>query len=845
MSAEHLIPLPGSDWKLWRECSLRSAGFPVELASRFSDPAIVREALAEESGGDFVDRYTEAVDRSVKALRSFVELPGFREAVAWQNPAILHNWLTKMAHSGDDRKLRKNRYMKAVASYAQRYFTKNDTIGFFGPVGWATWDDDVAELQVTTGAKLLRRRATYFETWAIEALAGVLAEDPRLRPWLRPRLVAGCWRDASSVNRPYAAPFPLDAEQAALLDACDGSRTVRQLAQAFETSQRWDEPEIISQLTTWCDQELVELDFAGPIEARPELRLRQQLESIGDDEARLHALEQLTRLEAARYRVTLSRGDPEGVADACVNLARVFEDITKRKSSRNDGKMYAGRTLVYEDTRRDVDVTLGASVLAELAPPLRIVLDSAAWLIARAGEVLHDRLRDLVRAYQSDTGGSGMPLPELLARSTPILHPWNPGDSPLGAVREEFQSRWARVLGEPEWVQSWQTDPEPADAPPPDDPEEPDTVKPRPPPRGPDDAGTVKPKPPPRGPDEATLADGETASGHRPDEVAIGEARAPRRQFASRDLVERAARLFPPAPAPWAGAMHLSPDIMIAARDAQAVNDGDFAFVLGELHLANNTLQARPFVEMHDDPDALLAATESDFGDERVYYVPTRKSPQVNSRAYPSAILPPSYTYWCLHDDSGGAAGPVIPAGTMTVFLDGDRLRVRDRDGREFGLLAVLDEQLAWPIADIFAPIPKRRHQPRFSIDKLVLHRESWHFLADELDWAFASTPAERFREAQHWCREQAIPSRVFYKLSTEEKPCFGDLSSVALVECLAQAIRAAVEQDETATVGLSEMLPDLHQAWLPGPDGEMYTSELRFVAVNPHGTDNILDTPS
>lgn len=42
----------------------------------------------------------------------------------------------------------------------------------------------------------------------------------------------------------------------------------------------------------------------------------------------------------------------------------------------------------------------------------------------------------------------------------------------------------------------------------------------------------------------------------------------------------------------WTAARYLSPDIMIAADGAEAVARGDFTLVLGELHLAANTLGA-------------------------------------------------------------------------------------------------------------------------------------------------------------------------------------------------------------------------------------------------------------
>lgn len=42
----------------------------------------------------------------------------------------------------------------------------------------------------------------------------------------------------------------------------------------------------------------------------------------------------------------------------------------------------------------------------------------------------------------------------------------------------------------------------------------------------------------------------------------------------------------------WTTARYLSPDVLIAAESTEAIERGDFTLVLGELHMASNTLGA-------------------------------------------------------------------------------------------------------------------------------------------------------------------------------------------------------------------------------------------------------------
>src|SRR5215208_1637537 len=74
-----------------------------------------------------------------------------------------------------------------LASYLQRYCTKNDTIGFFGPVAWGRFSESPEPITTRPGEDLLAARRVYFEGWAIDALADLLTEDPAMRPWLAPR----------------------------------------------------------------------------------------------------------------------------------------------------------------------------------------------------------------------------------------------------------------------------------------------------------------------------------------------------------------------------------------------------------------------------------------------------------------------------------------------------------------------------------------------------------------------------------------------------------------------------------------------------------------------------------
>lgn len=305
----------------------------------------------------------------------------------------------------------------------------------------------------------------------------------------------------------------------------------------------------------------------------------------------------------------------------------------------------------------------------------------------------------------------------------------------------------------------------------------------------------------------------------------------------SADLAERVAQHFPVRPAPWATAIHHSPDFMLAAADLGAVERDEYLFVLGELHLSFNTMESQLFVLQHDDPASLLTAAESDLGDRRIYSLPPKDELHGTSRvAPPSALMSPRYTYWARYPEAATPPAPIIPATDLTVHRQGGQLIVRSRSGAvEAPLSMVLGEQLSAAAVNAFKPLARDGHSPRIVIDRLVIARESWTFVARDVAWAAVRSEADRFLDARSWWLRNHLPECGFYTVPVEDKPTFVDFSSLAYVNILAKAIRRSAPEPN-GLLTLTEMLPDQSQLWLRDAAGGHYTSEFRILTVDQRG---------
>jgi Lantibiotic dehydratase, N terminus len=151
--AAHRVGL-GGDWELWPDFAVRSTGFGIAGLEVFGAP--------DEEG------------RLARVARD----PRFREAVAWQSREALRGAVHKLAAGGESPSRRRRR-ADVVAGYWQRYCAKNDTIGFFGPLGWGRFAEEGAAIDVRPGA-LQAERVVHLETWAVEAVARAVGDDALL-----------------------------------------------------------------------------------------------------------------------------------------------------------------------------------------------------------------------------------------------------------------------------------------------------------------------------------------------------------------------------------------------------------------------------------------------------------------------------------------------------------------------------------------------------------------------------------------------------------------------------------------------------------------------------------------
>lgn len=718
--------------------------------------------------------FAAAEGRLDRELREVAQSERFREAVVWQNRHAaetgLASFLRRSAGNGKSTTARDRGHVQMLASYLQRYSTKNDTIGFFGPVGWAQLNEEEEAVTAHPGPELIAARQVYFEGWAIDAIADRLAEDEAMRPWLAPRRSPFLRREGDSFVMPTGQALPLGPVSCTLLAACDGTRSARALIREIGAGLPPDKEAVLwEMLENLHANGVIRWAFQVPLTPTPEKNLRELLLGIEEEPLRERSLAVLDEVVHGREAVVRAAGNAEELERSLNELEAAFVRATGRAATRAEGQLYAGRTLVYEDCRRDLELELGAPFLAELAPPLALVLASARWLCHH----LATRHRELFAQVYAELSPEAGPQVSFLAFTRAALPRLM--NIPLNReIREELQSRWERVLALPQ-----------------------------------------------------------------------GERRV---SYRSEDLLPRVQKEFA-APGPgWQKARYHSPDILIAASSLEAVKNGDYQIVLGEVHLSINTLDRWVFFMQHPDPDALRAAIASDLPEPSVIPVFPKiwnakeasaslglQVPAVSGRMDIAFRSPKDYYLDFSLDPHEFPASQILPIGDLVVEPDENgRIVIGPRDGRvRFDGIDVYQLVMTMQVLDTYRILPGGSYTPRVTIDRLVIARESWSFKAAEIEFVQAATAEERFAGARRWAARHGMPRFVFSKTPYEPKPFYLDFESPVLVEIFAKAVRRSVTNEQDTTVSVSEMLPAHDQIWLPDAQGNRYTCELRLVAVD------------
>ena len=294
-----------------------------------------------------------------------------------------------------------------------------------------------------------------------------------------------------------------------------------------------------------------------------------------------------------------------------------------------------------------------------------------------------------------------------------------------------------------------------------------------------------------------------------------------------------AAEAFASPPAGWTAARWCSPDVMIAAESEDAIGDGRFRLVLGEIHSAVNTVDYCSMVPLHRRPDELMACLDADHPDPRlIVALPRESRPRLTVRSHPALIRDFDHRLVLMPHIPIPRPGRVHLGADVAVLPGAGGPHLVLPDGSRFSVLDLFANAIQGEVAQAFDLYPPG-YRPRVVVDRMVIARRRWSLPAAGLSFAKLPDEADRFVGCRAWMREHRLPRQVFVKSPLETKPFYVDFAAPAFVELLVTAARRAARAGADVQLSVTEMLPDTGETWLADAHGHRYVAEFRFVAFD------------
>lgn len=383
-------------------------------------PEALRESSAEEldrwnellarlaQRADVDQEYAAFLETSRQSLIDFLDDEDVAQALFISNPAALSRIRELIAERSARTDSRKKQKLRLAWSYAQRFCSKNDTSSFFGPLAWGRFDRSQTEnVRITPGeGGWIKERHTFFESWVVQRLVEQLNQQCPDSQFMPLQINQGCYLAGNTLHMPVNKRQPVNPLTARVLGYIQqqgSSATLYGVRAALPDVEAGQLDALLGHLVS---KQIVRQGWqVSPRERQPIQTLLSFLaDSRLSDAFRDQWRERLTELETTRHRYSI--GDLSQRI-ACLERMNLLLGEAGVDISRESGAMYVGRYPVYEDCSRNIEVSLGRSLLeqvnADLAPLMRI----HQWLIKACAHQLHGFYVEVWQGLQTnDADGS-------------------------------------------------------------------------------------------------------------------------------------------------------------------------------------------------------------------------------------------------------------------------------------------------------------------------------------------------------------------------------------------------------------------------------------------------------
>jgi hypothetical protein len=378
------------------------------------------------------------LERNRRTLQQAFHDPYMAEAVYISNPDVYNLSLSKFIHHTEFE--RRPSYIRTLEmrfySYLQRFCSKNDTASYFGPMNYAEWDTTEKEPLVLENENTkFTQRKVFYSFWMVQGLAQQIAEDPEFHPHIVPKLhPLSSLKGSILYFHSQGKSIKLPENYVLILQEIQKKIPLWEIAKNLNLPLNQFEKGIEQLVTKGIIQ--LEIEIPSTI-FDPFSYLVDWVKGVDiSDQAKnkwLGILDHFEELKASIYDRDLDHRRA-----VTSQMEHLFAEVVGKSARRNQGKMYADRTLYYEECKGSIQrMKFGKKFHDTFMEKLTPVLD----LSVAYGDVLRDYYQTMaIRLFSQITNdlNSELSYAEFIHCSQKILEQGDFDDSfePLQAFHE-------------------------------------------------------------------------------------------------------------------------------------------------------------------------------------------------------------------------------------------------------------------------------------------------------------------------------------------------------------------------------------------------------------------------
>lgn len=400
---------------------LRSTGFPFESIENlgiFKDDELLKEIIVLE---DKIKNSTDIEDKELLELKnkfessknqfqekyflemlnikpnfiSIVKESSFREALYLSNPdALLRiDSMVEKGISSINSRIRQR--IKLAWNYIQRLYTKNDTISFFGPITWGTFNgkEDQIVCRALNDASWIAQRKVKFEYWVINSLIDKISEIFKIHIPLQ--LNSSCSIKDGTLYYPLNKSKKLTNIQNKIIKTINKNNSFCFLTLCKKLSNDGFLKEDIEQnLNLFVSKNIIIQTFnIIPMDEQPLIELCIKVQKLEACEPLLLKkwIDIINQLEQLR-----SNFESADLAQRKEIIAKIYDILKQNEidTDRQKGSMYVGRYPIYEDCLRNLNIELPKKVSYSIQKELEPVMFLYSALVNEVTKELNKRYID-------------------------------------------------------------------------------------------------------------------------------------------------------------------------------------------------------------------------------------------------------------------------------------------------------------------------------------------------------------------------------------------------------------------------------------------------------------------